>query len=88
MSMITTDMNVPKCCRDCDYECENEIFVYDIILKPEYIHKRHEDCPLKSIEGLLKQITQLHTQENEEGQDMYQAYDVLRTIREYCEVSE
>ena len=47
------------------------------------------NCKLfKLIEGLIKKIIQLPVQENEEGQDMYQAYDVLRTIREYCEVDE
>lgn len=46
-----------------------------------------DDCPLKSIDELIEKITQLPTEENAEGQDMFQAYDVLRTIKEYCEVS-
>ena len=42
-----------------------------------------ENDPFKSIDVLIDKITQLPTQENAEGQDMYQAYDVLRTIKEY-----
>ena len=42
-------------------------------------------CPLKSVEGLIEKIFQLPRMENSEGQDMFQAYDVLRAIKDYCE---
>ena len=87
MSVIVTDMDMPKCCRDCDYECINDIFVSDIILKSEYIHKRHEDCPLKSVEGLIEKIKEYWIQ----CDDLLQAptlRGIRKIIKEYCEVEE
>ena len=34
---------------------------------------------------LIKRIEKLHTIESTDGQEYYQAYDVLRTIKEYME---
>ena len=91
MSVIVTEMDMPERCGECKfkiydrdgdhYECKitGEISSWGIGHTKEY-------CPLKSIDGLIEKITQLPTQENAEGQDMFQAYDVVRTIKEYCEV--
>ena len=86
MSLLIEHMDMPKNCYNCP-------MCYDYMgcsitgngLDWENCDKiRLEDCPLKSIDGLIEKITQLPTQENTEVQDMYQAYDVLRTIKEYC----
>lgn len=85
MSVIVR-MDMPNRCYDCP-------ICYDMMGCPitgngldweNYDKVKLEDCPLKSIDGLIEKITQLHTQENTEGQDMYQAYDVVKTIKEYC----
>lgn len=95
MSVIVAGMDMPYYCGKCGgcydyandkYFCALDDNSFDVVIDKEV--KRHKDCPLKSIDGLLEKITQLPTQKNTEGQDMYQAYDVLRTIREYCEVKE
>lgn len=87
MSVIVTDMDMPERCHTCGLKlrgtCPRLIKSVSVLQKT-----RLEDCPLKSIDGLIEKITQLPTQENAEGQDIFQVYDVLRTIREYCEVSE
>lgn len=38
----------------------------------------------KVYEDLIKKIQNLPTQESVDGQGMLQAYDVIRTIKEYC----
>lgn len=89
MSVIVTGMDVPKSCEECHYNnssCWCSITNSGIDREFEY-RERLDDCPLKSIDELIEKITQLPTEENAEGQDMFQAYDVLRTIKEYCEVS-
>lgn len=86
MSVIVTGIDMPKSCAECqDQRCKVSD-EWDLFDWCDY--KRVDGCPLKSIDGLIEEITQLPTQENAEGQDMFQAYDVLRTIREYCEVKE
>ena len=84
-----------KSCADCpvchckgkddpwNYYC---VATMDDINIEEWDKERYITCPLKSIDGLIEKMEQLHTQENAEGQDMFQAYDVLRTIKEYCGV--
>lgn len=63
--------------------CSNQgfIIIYEI---PE--KSIANGIPLDDIEcGLIKKIEQLPTQEDDEGQDRYLAYDVLKTIKEYYE---
>ena len=76
MSVIYTRINKPRSCGPCN-------------LCPEWMNRNWGcqspvDCPLKSVEGLIEKIQSLHTQESVDGQDMLQAYDVIRTIKEYC----
>ena len=102
MSVIITGMSMPESCLHCTkrkviYErgeryqmcgLNEDGYLLESWFKTEDLVEgfKSSRCPLKSIKGLIEQITQLPTQENAEGQDMYQAYDVLRTIKEYCEV--
>ncbi len=53
------------------YACD----VADILRNGTPIPKDHED--------LIERIQNLPTQESVDGQDMLQAYDVIRTIKEY-----
>lgn len=59
-----------------------EAYIYGQIIRA--IDDAPSVTPLKSTEGLIKRVERLHTQQSIDGQDMYQAYDVLRTIKEYC----
>ena len=90
MSVIVIGMDTPQHCYDCSvcYDYMACSITESRMDWKKCDKERHKDCPLKSIDGLIEKITQLPTQENTEGQNMFQAYDVLRTIREYCEVSE
>lgn len=84
MSVIMTGMEFPKACLFCRFvSCFNCNATDDFI---EDYTKKNDNCPLKSIGGLIEKIEQLPTIEDSEGQDRYMAYDVLRTIKEYCEV--
>ena len=86
MSLIITEMDMPKSCAEChDQRCK-VADEWDLFDWCDY--ERVEGCPLKSIDGLIEKIEQLPTIEDSEGQDRYMAYDVLRAIKEYCEVKE
>lgn len=88
MAVILTNIDMPKSCVECDKRKFNKCYMNSVmVIEHEYRNndkKIHPDCPLKSVDKLIEAIERLPTQENSEGQDMYQAYDVLRTIREYC----
>ena len=93
MSVIITGMDMPKECIDCllhnnssDY-CRGRLEIASIV-------REKNDCPLKSIDGLIKKIV---NSPSDVGQDMYKTkYDgavrrqneIIEIIKEYCEVSE
>lgn len=92
MSVIITEIVIPKTCYRCEFCREDDqlrdycSISYDGIWHGE--KERLKDCPLKSVEELVEKIEQLPSIQDSEGQDRYMAYDVLRTIKEYCEVKE
>ncbi len=84
MSVIDTSMDMPKSCDICPkrWKCELDILVksyfpYNVV-KDEYISKRHEDCPLKSTDGLRKEVL-------EYIDDLDKADEICMIFDKYCE---
>ena len=97
MSVIDTKMNIPKGCWSCsnlralDPETDvcrltEERFEDRLSLS----HNRHDKCPLKTVEGLIKRIENLdHVWVFDEGLTATDKRDiVINAIKEYCEVKE
>lgn len=96
MSVIIKGMDAPNMCAECDMrdgfimpgiyccDCAVEGIMGRNITANIENGTRPEWCPAKSIDGLIEKISHLHTCENSEGQDMFQAYDVMMAIKEYC----
>lgn len=89
MSVIITEIVVPKTCYGCEFCREDDqlrdycSISYDGIWHGE--KERLKDCPLKSVDGLIEEIKQYWI----ECDDLLQA-PTLRSIREiikkYCEI--
>ena len=84
MSVIINTIDLPNTCHECTLRNKSMCEVTGLYLPT--LDERNGCCPLKSIEGLIEKIEQLPIIEDSEGQDRYMAYDVLRTIKEYCDV--
>lgn len=89
MSVIIVGMNMPKHCYDCPV-------CYDYMgcsitgngLDWENCDKvRLEDCPSKSIDGLIKEIKNIDLDKT--TNDFYgMQKKVIEVVKEYCEVKE
>lgn len=98
MSVTITGINIPKSCSECDdkmyssFWCEifnkNNVSYWDNVCKDRY-----ENCPLKSIDDLIKKIDTLNPIDYGSIAS-YEAHngaremknDILKIIEEYCEV--
>ena len=87
MSVIITEMDMPKECTDCllhnnlgDY-CRGRLEIASIV-------RGKNDCPLKSIEGLIDQINLEICSPNYYCSETETAGKIIDIIKEYCEVSD
>lgn len=86
MSVIITN-NIPESCVECySLNCslpypKNS---YKDKVKKKYITQRHEDCPLKSIDGLIEKINQIELLADKTRGDIKD--EAIKIIKEYCEV--
>lgn len=101
MSVIITGMDMPTGCHECQkFLDEDDYCIIQDLAMTQYewdrytFDKQYKNCPLKSIDGLIKKIVNSPI---DVGQDMYKTkYDgaarrqneIIEIIKEYCEVSE
>ena len=101
MSVVIAGMKMPKNCYECSISHPkglDEPWNYACFATMKDVtcddDSRNRDCPLKSIDGLIKKIV---NSPSDVGQDMYKTkYDgaarrqneIIEIIKEYCEVSE
>lgn len=85
MSVIITDMDMPKenNCRFCEKDCFWQGADVD---RKDHI----EDCPLKSVDGLIDAVATISTKYFKGYQGVvYVDYNkVLEVVKEYCEVED
>lgn len=87
MAVIIAGMYEPDCCKDCymsaGYGCE----IKGQIMTTEEMKYRDEDCPIKSVEGLIEKLSkeQWKTGDPSVAYGFAKAIDI---IKEYCEVEE
>ena len=92
MSVIVTGVDLPSKCAYCDaqfnYECR-----YTRWHCKDFFDKRSDDCPMKSVEGLIREIREKGeldfkgTRANCKSIKLGMEY-AIKIIKEYCEVSE
>lgn len=95
MSVIITGMDMPENCMRCPMDYKTWGDTYNCRIKFREISRnkyedsveRHKDCPLKSVDGLVEELT-------EYGNCQCDAWDnsiiqgAIEIIEEYCEVEE
>jgi len=88
MSVIVTKAEIPKTCGSCEASgtgvCRKWTY-------KDCGQKRADDCPLKSIDGLIEKVEQLKKScaNDSYGKCMANAIShVEKLIKEYCEVTE
>ena len=85
MSVIITGMDMPKenNCKFCEKDCFWQGADVD---RNDHI----EDCPLKSVDGLIEEIKKMKITSGVKNQGTWNEclYYVTERIKEYCEVSE
>lgn len=87
MNVIIIDMDVPKenNCKFCEKDCFWQGADVD---RNNHI----EDCPLKSVEGLIERIEKTERYGTSNGRDTWlrtpedMKGDIVKIIQEYCEV--
>ena len=96
MAVIVTDMDMPKSCSECRrvdrFFCENEhgneLCFDESGYYEEWVdERRHENCPLKAVEGLLNEIESFGYKEIDEDTTIsaiVSVDDVVGKIKEYC----
>lgn len=99
MSVIVTGMDMPSKCHYCGLKlrgtCPRLIKSVSVLQRA-----RLEDCPLKSIDGLIERIEQTKLYKGKSGNPYIDAYGVgldryfdlgldraIKIIKEYCEVN-
>ena len=88
MSVIVTGIDMPKNCKECELtfldtgddayfgtNCNRCIYDYAEICHDD---KRWDDCPLRSVEGLIEKIEERRSKQN------CSCSDCIDIIREYC----
>lgn len=95
MSVIVTDMDMPSSCTMCDYSTCEDVFTHghcdkldDDFVINDYRHCRLNNCPMKSIEGLIDAI---HKRANSGQWNEAVIFGIglaVKVIKDYCEVSE
>lgn len=94
MSIIVTGMKMPQNCLDyCPmFRHGTDNYTYCVIgkSKPSAI-KRSDDCPLKSVDGLIEKITEYRNKINAGGDEfkvgqLWGIDEVTEIIKEYCEM--
>lgn len=96
MAVIVTDMDMPKSCAECrridrvfceDEQCNELCFEDGVVYYPDWVdERRHENCPLKSVEGLLGEIESFGYKEIDEDTTIsaiVSVDDVVGKIKEY-----
>lgn len=96
MSMIVTGMDIPENCDYCNMNAIQRGAVsvchYCILAKKEIKSEEEKlfDCPLKSVDGLIKRINERAYSETEYGIEEFDASkivrldDLIEIIKEYC----
>lgn len=85
MSVILTGMDMPKYCGGCPVDCGYKVYLENM---------RSEGCPLKSIDFLIEKIERMGgNEEKSVYKNLHPSYvqglkDVIRIIKEYCEVED
>ena len=82
MSVIITGVDMPKCCFECRKSCDKRFHVADKKTK------RADDCPFKSVNGLIEFVSVKTHIRSEEHPCLVDINEVVRLIKEYCEVIE
>lgn len=90
MSVIITGMDIPESCRVCIRRRKCPQWNRRSLWKEEYIVKRSDSCPLKSIDGLIKLIKEPNYTHHDGKNHWYmtppEVIDIIcGIIKEYCE---
>lgn len=85
MSVIVTGMDMPERCHTCGLKlkgtCPRLIKSVSVLQKT-----RLEDCPLKSIDGLINKVYQLDFDYGDYYDHTSEIQDkIIATIKEYCD---
>lgn len=97
MTVILVD-KIPQNCGECPLCYEDNYFSINPPNQCNFayapmgldITKKHEDCPLKSVDGLVERINKLAYSETEYGIEEFDASkivrldDLIEVIKEYC----
>ena len=88
MSVIIKGMDMPKNCIECNHMDLQETLNCQLIYSGCANCGRHPDCPLKSIEGLIKKIKENCKYNDKDRLSDYSIDldEVIDIIKEYCEV--
>lgn len=84
MSVIMTNMDMPRCCGSCKMSATDVCTKWFGLKRYELGEKRSVECPLRSVRELFAKLSELPTVELSDGQDYVQMYDVLQCIKDYC----
>ena len=85
MSVIVTNANMPPTCWNCDFiDGGDDCF---FLRENAQIESRYENCPLKSVEGLIDYIKDVDRDYRYNGHNL-SIDGVIEIIKEYCEVSD
>ena len=92
MSVIVTNANMPPTCWNCDFiDGGDDCF---FLCENAQIESRYENCPLKSVEGLIEKFKEKYPKnycgEPEFGgmNCCFSLITVIQIIKEYCEVED
>lgn len=94
MSVILTGRDMPDSCESCRLQFSNCDIRYNLgVIESTRLKldkKRHPDCPLKSVEGLIEKIRKMPNDNPSYWHtcDVVDREDLIEIIKEYCEVSE
>ena len=95
MSVIITEMDMPKCCDVCERDCPENLKIWYLADDKDINNGTaiHPNCPLKSIDGLIDKIIErgdLYTIGGRaSGKSVKLGMEIaIEIIKEYCGVSE
>jgi hypothetical protein len=87
MSVIVTGMDMPERCIQCSFHNNSNDYCK---IKYEFasLVKGKNDCPLKSIDGLIEKIKEMPNRNPSYSHtcDVVDREDLIEIIKEYCEV--
>lgn len=87
MSAILTGMNIPKGCFECKLKFNGTCSVLIKSANFSMRNKRYEDCPLRSVDGLIDIFYGIAERAEDNygyGSCFFSVEEIEKTIRNYC----